>query len=32
MVAAKKLLDGHPHLEWDAGCEIEVHESMPMPV
>ena len=28
---AKALLAGHPHLEWAAGCEIEVHESMPMP-
>ena len=31
MEAAQALLDGHPHLEWDAGCEIEVHESMPPP-
>ena len=30
MSAAKALLDGHPHLEWTGGCEIEVHESMPM--
>ena len=29
MDAAKALLEGHPHLEWTAGCEIEVHESMP---
>ena len=28
---AKKLLEGHPHLEWADSCEIEVHESMPMP-
>lgn len=27
---AKSLLKGHPHLAWNAGCEIEVHESMPM--
>ena len=26
---AKGLLQGHPHLAWAAGCEIEVHESMP---
>ena len=26
--AAQALLDGHPHLEWAAGCEIEVHECM----
>ena len=31
MEAAKKVLDGHPHLQWAAGCELEVHESMPMP-
>ena len=28
--AAKSLLDGHPHLGWTDGCEIEVHESMPL--
>ena len=28
---AKALLDGHPHLGWDASCSIEVHETMPMP-
>ena len=26
------LLQGHPHLEMAAGCEIEVHESMPLPM
>ena len=31
MEAAQALLKGHPHLEWAAGCEIEVHESMPPP-
>jgi hypothetical protein len=31
MEAAQALLKGHPHLEWAAGCEIEVHESMQMP-
>ena len=31
MEAAVKMLDGHPHLSWDEGCEIEVHESLPMP-
>ena len=30
MAAAKKLLKGHPHLAWTKGCEIEVHEAMPM--
>ena len=29
MESAKALLDGHPHLEWAEGCEIEVHESAP---
>jgi hypothetical protein len=32
MEEAKALLAGHPHLEWTSGCEIEVHESMPMPI
>ena len=32
MEAARVLLDGHPHLEWAPGCEIEVHESMPTPM
>lgn len=31
MQGAKALLAGHPHLEWADGCEIEVHESMPLP-
>ena len=30
MAAAKKLLKGHPHLAWSKGCEIEVHEAIPM--
>ena len=30
MAAAKKLLKGHPHLAWNKGCEIEVHEAMSM--
>ena len=30
MEAAKVLLDGHPHLDWADGCEIEVHEAAPM--
>lgn len=30
MDGVKKLLEGHPHLEM-GGCEIEVHESLPMP-
>ena len=32
MEGAKALLEGHPHLEWTGGCEIEVHESMPLPI
>ncbi len=28
---AKKLLEGHPHLGWNAECSIEVHEAMPLP-
>jgi hypothetical protein len=31
MEGAKSLIAGHPHLEWTDGCEIEVHESMPLP-
>jgi len=31
MDEAKELLQGHPHLDWNAACEIEVHESLPMP-
>ena len=27
---AKALLEGHPHLGWNTGCEIEVHESVPL--
>lgn len=27
----KSLLIGHPHLAWNAACEIEVHEVMPLP-
>ena len=30
MASAKKLLKGHPHLSWVKGCEIEVHEAVPM--
>ena len=32
MQGAKALLEGHPHLEWAGRCEIEVHESMPLPM
>lgn len=30
MAGAKQLLKGHPHLSWAKGCEIEVHEAIPM--
>src|ERR1043166_1797971 len=29
---AKALLKGHPHLEWDKSCSIELHEAVAMPV
>ncbi len=32
MQAAKALLEDHPHLEWVAGCEIEVYETMHGPM
>ena len=32
MESVQKLLVGHPHLDWAPGCEIAVHESMPMPI
>jgi hypothetical protein len=31
MQEAKSLMDEHPHLNWAAGCEIEIHETMPLP-
>ena len=31
MEGAKALLKGHPHLEWAAGYEIEVHEALALP-
>ena len=31
MEQAKKLLQGHPHLAWNADCSIEVHETMSLP-
>jgi hypothetical protein len=31
MENAVKMLDNHPHLSWNEGCEIEIHESLPMP-
>ena len=29
--AAQELLQGHPHLGWADGCEIEVHECQALP-
>jgi hypothetical protein len=31
MKEAIALLQGHPHLGWNAECSIEVHETMPIP-
>jgi hypothetical protein len=31
MEKAKNLLKDHPHLDWNASCEIELHESLAMP-
>ena len=31
MKEAISLLQGHPHLGWNAECSIEVHETMPLP-
>jgi hypothetical protein len=31
MEDAVAMLQGHPHLGWAEGCEIEVHESMALP-
>jgi hypothetical protein len=31
LAAAKKLMKNHPHIAWDGGCDIEIHESQPLP-
>lgn len=31
MEEARDLLKDHPHLDWNVACEIEVHESLPVP-
>lgn len=31
MEKAVEMLKRHPHLDWTDSCEIEVHESMPLP-
>jgi hypothetical protein len=28
----RNMIEGHPHLSWGSGCEIEVHESLPLPM
>jgi hypothetical protein len=28
---AKKLVEGHPHLDMPGGCGIEIHEALPVP-
>ena len=30
MAEAQSLLKGHPHLQWTGGCDIEVHECIPL--
>ena len=32
MSAAEAMLKNHPHVGWAEGCEVEVHEAMPLPV
>lgn len=31
MDEAKKLLENHPHMTWNAACSIELHEAQPLP-
>ena len=31
MEEARNLLQDHPHLDWNAACEIEIHEALPVP-
>ena len=31
MEEARELCLDHPHLDWNAACEIVVHESLPVP-
>ena len=31
MDEARSLLKDHPHMGWNAACQIEVHESLPVP-
>ena len=32
MEAAQAMVQDHPHLAWAEGCEVEVHESQPVPM
>jgi len=31
MEEARDLMKDHPHLDWNAACEIEIHECLPVP-
>ena len=31
MTEAEGLIQGHPHLAWTEGCQIEIHEKLPLP-
>ncbi|WP_192579250.1 YciI family protein [Dyadobacter aurulentus] len=31
MHEAESLMQGHPHLAWNAECRIELHETQPVP-
>ena len=31
MAEAEDLLKDHPHLGWTDGCQIEIHEKLPLP-
>jgi hypothetical protein len=31
MEAAQEMLKEHPHLGWNEGCDIDIHECLPMP-
>lgn len=31
MDGALQMLENHPHVQWMAGCEVTVHEAMPLP-
>jgi hypothetical protein len=31
MAEAKRLIQNHPHIGWGDGCDIEIHEGLPLP-